>query len=229
MTEQLDQDESAGLRQAFDTHDASTRLQAALAAGTRPSLEFIPVLVAQCGVEPDFYVRDMLTWALVRHDHAAVVERLLPELNSQAPQSRSQALHTLSKIADPGTWPAITTELLLDAHDDVARTAWRAAVRLVPEQDKTALAETLATQFARGDRAVRLSLSRAFADLGPAALSAVEHAMTDDDDEVRTHAIATERIMSDPDEGFESALFEARKIAALHAAPEVAAEDSHDH
>ncbi|MBN9176995.1 MAG: HEAT repeat domain-containing protein [Microbacterium sp.] len=211
----------AKLREALAADASSARLQAALSAGTHPDPAFIEVLVARCAIEPDFYVRDMLTWALIRHDRAEVTRRVLTELASNVPQARSQALHTLSKIADPDTWPAITAELLHDENDDVARTAWRAAAGLVPEGQEVPLAEILATQFGRGDRDVQLSLSRAFADIGPAAAPVVERAKAHGEDAARLHAIATERIMADPEEGFDAAIAEARKAVALLAAPRV--------
>lgn len=221
MTQTQKLDASSSLRRALGANVASARLQAALTAGTNPNPTFIEVLVAQCAVEPDFYVRDMLTWALIRHNHTAVLNQVLPELQSEIPQGRSQALHTLTKIADPETWPAVTIELLLDEDDQVARTAWRAAVGLVPDGQELSLAETLSTQFARGDRDVQLSLSRAFADLGPAALPVVERAKSHGDDMVRTHAIATELIMTDPEASFDAAMHDARKTVALLASPDI--------
>lgn len=227
MTRAQDEERAVSpLRRALEAPRSSARLQAALAAGTGPDPAYVEVLVERSAREPDFFVRDMLTWALTRHDHAEVVPMLLSELRSAVPQARSQALHTLSKIGDPDTWQAITSELLQDEDDEVARAAWRAAVGTVPEDEKGALAQTLSTQFGRGDRDVRLSLSRAFAELGPAADPAVELAESHDDDAVRTHAIATGRIMADPDEGFDAAIAEARRTVALRAAPRI--EDAAD-
>ncbi len=117
---------------ALAAGDESTRLKAALAIGSNPDPGLIDALVARCAVEPDFYVREMLTWALTRFPPQVTVPRLLSELHSECPQARSQALHTLSKIKDAGAWPAITRSLLHDADDEVARSAWRAAVVLVP-------------------------------------------------------------------------------------------------
>ncbi|NBH04716.1 HEAT repeat domain-containing protein, partial [Amycolatopsis sp. SID8362] len=141
--------------------NSSARLQAALAMGTRSDPGDVEALVARCAVEPDFFVRDMLTWALTRLPAAVVVPKLLVELRSERPQARSQALHTLSKIGDRAVWPSITRSLLHDTDEEVARSAWRAAVVLVPEGERGALAVDLAAQLGRGDRAVRLSLSRA--------------------------------------------------------------------
>lgn len=196
--------------------DESTRLKAALAIGTSPEPELVDTLIARCAIEPDFYVRDMLTWALIRLPSDIVVPRLLTELQSQQAQARSQALHTLSKIRDAGTWPAITQALLHDSDDDVARSAWRAAVVLVPHGQEKGLAEELAVELGRGDREVQLSLSRALVVLGEEAVEPVlREAMAGDKPEVYAHATATERLMRDPDAGFELAIDQAKRIFAL--------------
>ncbi len=120
------------LRAALRSTDSSQRLQTALAAGTDPRDEYVPVLVERCAIEPDFYVRDMLTWALTRHPAELTVPLLLGEVLADGSQQRSQALHTLSKIRDPRGWQVITESLLRDPDDDVVRAAWRTAVVLVP-------------------------------------------------------------------------------------------------
>lgn len=99
---------------ALAAEDGSTRLKAALAIGSNPESGLVDTLVARCAIEPDFYVRDMLTWALTRFPSEITVPRLVAELRSESAQARSQALHTLSKIKDPGAFPAITRSLLRD-------------------------------------------------------------------------------------------------------------------
>lgn len=216
----MTQNQASALAAAFTAPDSSTRLQAALDAGSRPDDAFVAVLLAQCAVEPDFFVRDMLTWALVRHDPSVTFDLLLSELRRPEPQARSQALHTLSKIGDPRAYPEITASLLLDEDDEVARAAWRAAAGLVPASaDAATLAETLATQFARGDVEVRRSLSRAFVELGDAAAPAIARARRDADPEVRAHAIATARLREDPEAGFTDLIAEAQRAVALDPAP----------
>lgn len=199
--------------------EPSARLQAALAAGTHPNPDYVDVLVERCGIEPDFYVRDMLTWSLTCHPATLTVPRLVRELGRGAPQARSQALHTLSKIGDPVAWPAITVELLHDADDEVARCAWRAAVVLVPKGGEVELARMLASQLGRGGRAIQLSLSRALVALGDAARPSVTDAAISGNQPVRAHALATERLLDHPDESFEAAIFEAQRIMALSGAP----------
>ncbi|MFJ8753036.1 HEAT repeat domain-containing protein [Streptomyces sp. NPDC102441] len=194
---------------------SSVRLRAAMAVGTAPDPRFIDTLVERCAVEPDFQVREMLTWALTRQSAPATVPGLLGELRSECAQARSQALHTLSKIGDRQAWPAITPALLSDADDEVARSAWRAAVVLVPEGGEAGLAEALTAQLGRGGREMQLSLSQALIALGEMILPVLRAATAHPVPAVRAHAIATERLLHDPDAGFEFAIEEAKRVVAL--------------
>ncbi|CAN5124099.1 HEAT repeat domain-containing protein [soil metagenome] len=209
----------SALRTALGDPSASARLQAALSAGTHPDPSFVDALVERCATEPDFYVRDMLTWALTRHPAAATVPRLLEEVRTGEGQARSQALHSLSKIRDPRGWEAITGEVLHDPDDEVARTAWRAAVVLAPDDDRPALARVLVSQLGRGGRDVQLSLSRALVELGAAAADELAAARENGSPDARAHALATERLILDPDEAFDTAVFEARRTVALRDMP----------
>jgi len=207
------------LKAALKAEPASARLQTAMAAGLRPHDSYIEPLIERFTAEPDFYVRDMLTWALIQHDRDRTLERVLPELSSVFPQARAQALHTLSKLGDQRAWSAITVELLHDAEDEVARTAWRTAATLVPEGEAAGLAEALSFEFGRGDLATQRGLSRALAALGDAATPVIERAKRDRRAAVRTHAIATERLIKDPEAGFDVAIAAADRIVALRGAP----------
>ncbi|WP_369134324.1 HEAT repeat domain-containing protein [Modestobacter sp. I12A-02662] len=207
------------MRQALSSPEPSRRLQTALSAGTHPEGGHVEALVERCAVEPDFYVRDMLSWALTRLPASVTVPRLLEETKAAGGQARSQALHTLSKVGDPRGWAAITPELLHDADDEVARSAWRAAVVLVPSGGEGQLAAALAAELGRGGRDVQLSLSRALTDLGDAAVPVLADAARHGDAGVRAHAIATERLLRDPEAGFDAAVFEAKRVVALENAP----------
>jgi HEAT repeat protein len=201
---------------ALDAGDESTRLKAAVAIGSNPEPGLVEALVARCAIEPDFYVRDMLTWALTRLPAQITVPRLLAELHSQHAQARSQALHTLSKIKDAATWPAITRSLLRDCDDEVARSAWRAAVALVPHGQEQDLAEELAAQLGRGDRELQLSLSRALVALGEDVIGPVlRKAKGSEDPGVQAHATATERLLREPEAGSAPAVNEAKRQFAL--------------
>ncbi len=219
MTQQERDGRAAGLRAALAAPDPSVRLRAALAAGTSPHEDDLEDLVLRCAVEPEFFVRDVLTWALTRHEPGRTVDRVVVELGSPEPQARSQALHTLSKIGDRRAFAAITPALLHHADVEVARAAWRAAVVLVTPGSEDALAARLVSQLGRGDREVRLSLSRALVDLGAAGAAAVERATGHRDPEVRAHALATQRLRTHPDEGFDLALVAAERELTLRGAP----------
>ncbi|MEU2508410.1 HEAT repeat domain-containing protein [Streptomyces sp. NPDC007863] len=197
----------------------SVRLKAALAVGTTPDARFVDALVERCAVEPEFFVRDMLTWALTRHPESLTLPRVLGELGSERARARSQALHTLSKIGDRRAWPAITRAHLADPDDEVARAAWRTAVLLVPDGEEPALAAVLATQLGRGGQETQLSLSRALIGLGDVILPVLDTAAAAPDPQARAHALATRRILRDPDTGFAYAIEEAKRVVALDGAP----------
>ncbi|MFE3186393.1 HEAT repeat domain-containing protein [Streptomyces violascens] len=207
--------DSARALQGLEDGRSSVRLRAALALGTTPDPRFVGKLVERCAIEPEFLVRDMLTWALTRHPVAMTLPALMREARSERAQARSQALHTLSKIGDRRAWPAITRALLSDADAEVARSAWRAAVILVPEGEEAALAAVLVTQLGRGERETQLSLSRALVALGDVIAPALLAATTAPGLRVRAHALATQRLLHDPDAGFEFAIEEAKRVVAL--------------
>ncbi|WP_371570731.1 HEAT repeat domain-containing protein [Streptomyces canus] len=217
MQEQEQEQDAGAVRalRGLEDRRSSVRLRAALAVGTAPDPRFVDKLVERCAVEPEFFVRDMLTWALTRHPVSATLPALLREVGSERAQARSQALHTLSKIGDRRAWPAITEALLSDGDDEVARSAWRTAAVLVPEGEEAGLAAVLATQLGRGRRETQLSLSRALVALGEVVLPVLRAATTAPDRHVRTHALATERLLRDPDAGFEFAIEEAKRVVAL--------------
>lgn len=203
------------LKAALTAPNPSTRLQAALAAGTRPDPVWAAPLVELCAVEPDFFVRDMLTWALTRMPVDVTVPLLHAQLTDPRPQARSQALHTLSKIRDTSVWPALTPALLHDPDPEVTRSAWRAAVALVPYDQRPWLARELVAELGRGDIGMRRSLSRALAALAGAATEVLEERLAHPDPEVAAHARATMRLLADPDADLAADLAEARRVASL--------------
>ena len=181
----------ATLEEVLKSPDQSVRLKAALAAGTYPNPDQIKILIQQCASESDFFVRDTLSWALMRHDQKSVVDHLKVELNSENTQARSQALHTLSKIGDKENYALITRELLLDPDDFVASTAWRSASVLVPESEKPALVELLVTQLGRGDSDTQFGLTRFLCVIGKQIVAPLTQAAQSTDEVIRTQAEIT--------------------------------------
>lgn len=178
----------ATLEDHLKSPDQSVRLKAALAAGTYPNPDQIKVLIQQCASESDFFVRDTLSWALMRHDQISVLEHLKVELTSENTQARSQALHTLSKIGDKENYSLITRELLLDPDDFVASTAWRSASVLVPDKDKPELVEVLISQLGRGDSDTQFGLTRFLCAIGQPIVAPLKQAAESTDEVVRTQA-----------------------------------------
>lgn len=207
---------SDALRLAFTNPDSSERLNLAMNVGTFPADDYIDVLVDQFAREPDFYVRDMLTWALLSHNRQKVIERILSEINSDYPQMRSQCLHTLSKIADPTTWHAITKAHLTDSNDSVATTAWRAAAILVPEDDIPGLLQVLCSQLGRGDDRTRLSLSKAILSFEDVGVQALKRFSADESELVRSHVESALRLLKDHEAEYQSSIDLARLNASLN-------------
>jgi hypothetical protein len=193
--------------------DGSARLRAALMAGSSPDPASVEVLVERCGIEPDFFVRDMLTWALTRLAADITVPPLIEELSSPFPQARSQALHTLSKIGDARARPAVTSALLHDEEDEVARAAWRAAVVLTPVEERPALAADLVTELGRRDRECWRSLTRALVDLGEDARPSLDRAAAAGTFTERVHAAATLLMLDGLQRDFRAAVEEAQRSA----------------
>lgn len=205
---------------ALSSANPQQRLQAALSLGTTAEGRHLGALIQRCRVEPDFFVRDMLTWAITRMPTDTAVGLLITELSSTVPQAQSQALHTLSKIKDPRGWAAMDPAVISDAliaHSDteVARSAWRAAAALVPGDSRERLALSLVTQLGRGDVEAQKSLSRAIVSLGEDLVSVLDGRLQAEEETVRTHAMATRDMFTDPDAGFAHALSEAKRAVAL--------------
>lgn len=178
----------ATLQTLLASPNQSVRLKAALAAGTYPEIEFIEVLISQCAIESDFFVRDTLSWALMRNDVAKVVERLKTELQSSNPQAMSQAIHTLSKIGDKTNYSLITDEMLFDPDDFIASTAWRVASVLVPDGQKVILVKKLITQLGRGDSDIQFGLTRFLCALGECIVKPLTEASKSTDETISNQA-----------------------------------------
>ena len=181
----------ATLKALLDSPDKSVRLKAALAAGTYPEPDFVDVLIDQCAHETDFFVRDTLSWALIRNDIPKVIERLKRELHSENAQAKKQALHTLSKIGDKQFYSLITREHFLDSNDEVAVTAWRAASVLVPESEISNLTAIFVTQLGRGESDVQFDLTRFLCALGDSIIEPLTEATQSPKEEIRIHASFT--------------------------------------
>ena len=90
--------------------DKNVRIEAALEIGKRADPIALPVLLDRLGAEPDFFVRENVTWAVVRMGDAAVLPVIALLANGDA-AARFNAAHALSKLADSRAVPALLSTL----------------------------------------------------------------------------------------------------------------------
>ncbi|MFX0539981.1 HEAT repeat domain-containing protein [Ornithinimicrobium sp. Y1847] len=173
--------------------DSSVRQEAALRLGTVAEDEHAPAMVAMLVSEPDFYVRETLTWAVVARG-AAAMPHLLAALEGDEP-SRVQVLHALSKLQDPAAVEHILP-LANDPDDAVAAKAWWALGRTgTPEA-----APALLAHLGDTDEARRRELSRALEQLGEPAVAGLAERLADPESDLvtRRHAAEVLVLIGDP-------------------------------
>lgn len=162
--------------------DREVRQAAALTLGTIANPAAAQVLAARLGSEPDFFVRDTLSWALTRIPDSAT-PLLVDALHGTDTTTCVQALHVLSKIADPATTKAIM-ELTTHTNPRVASKARWALTRIANPMAIPALIVHLGT----GDNTTQNDLTRDLASFGAAAVPALTAALSDKEAGVRNHA-----------------------------------------
>ena len=170
----------------------SVRQEAAIRLGTLADASTAGELVALLVSEPDFFVRESLTWAVVRRADAAL-PHLLAALEGQDP-SRVQVLHALSKIQDASAVTAILP-LADDPDPAVAAKAWWALGRTGAAEAVPALMAHLGDP----DEARRHELTRALEQLGAPAVPALADRLRAGDPVERRHAAEVLTVIGDPD------------------------------
>ena len=86
---------------------------------------------------------------------------------------------------------------------------------LVPPGSRESVAGQLIGQLGRGGRDLQLSLSRTLISLGEAIVPLLDAAAAQREAVAATHARATMTLMDEPELGFDAAIHEARRVAAL--------------
>ncbi len=198
---------------------APQRLRAALTIGTDADDEFLDVLIERCRLEPDFFVRDMLTWALTRLDPDLVVPSSSP---SSTPTSRRRRARRCTRCRRSATDAAgkPSTRMSSDCGSSPIPTPRWPAVRGDPRCPWCRvrierILHQLVTQLGRGDLETQKSLSRALVALGDDLVSVVDGSVGAEEETVRAHALATVEMFHDPDAGFAHAMGEAKRVVAL--------------
>lgn len=172
--------------------DKNIRIRAALDLGAMKDEAALPTLLQRLGQEPDFYVRENLTWAVTRMAKAAL-PLLEAQLNCPDAATRLQATHTLSKIADPAS-TAVLLELLKDEDAEVAR---KAIFALGQIQNTDAL-KALIAALGHPNAERRNTLSNAVVVFGQAAVPLLLDVLKASDGAGRTHAAEILGLIGDP-------------------------------
>jgi HEAT repeat protein len=159
--------------------DKNTRLRAVMALGQDADPSALPALLERLRLEPDFYVRDNLSWAIARCG-AAAVEPLMALLTDDDTSTRYHAAHALSKIGDPRAVDALVS-LLDDRDADVAQKAVFALGRIGDARALPALVAAIGT----GSRELQTRRSEALEAFGEAAVPALEPMLSHADVAVR--------------------------------------------
>ena len=169
------------------------RQRAALALGARVTPDLAGRLAGMLWEEPDFFVRETLTWLLVRIGESALPLAMVA-LHDERAQVRLDAVHLIGKIGDVRAVPAVLP-LTADADDDVAAKARFVLTRL---GDPAAI-PALTAYLGRGADDRRTELTRDLVTFGAAAVPHLEEALDHDDEEVRRHARWVLDVIAEPE------------------------------
>lgn len=168
------------------------RQRAALHLGTYADDSIAGELVDLLTTEPDFYVRETLTWAVVTRARTTY-PLLIAALQGGGP-SRVQVLHALSKIREPRAVADILP-LAGDPDDAVAAKAWWALGRTGTPGAISVLLDHLGDE----DDFRRRELTRALEQAGePAVEGLAERLREDPSPSVRRHAAEVLVGLGDP-------------------------------
>lgn len=148
--------------------DKNVRIEAALELGTLADPAAVPALVARLGVEPDFFVGENVTWALVRMGGDAVPP-VIEVLQHGAAPARLHAAHVLSKLGDVRAVPALLHAL----RDDTVAVVQKAVYALGVLGDSRAL-PSLVAMVGTGDGTLRGVVAESVAAFGAAAVPALD-------------------------------------------------------
>jgi len=151
--------------------DKNQRIDAAMALGTQADLSALPALLERFAEEPDFFVRENLTWAVVRIG-AVAVPPLLELLRHPNPSARQQAALTLGKLKD-----ARAVEALINAlQDPQLEVAQRAVHALGQIGDPIAIPALLSFLASENDE-LKNTVRTALEQFGEAAVQPLSTAL----------------------------------------------------
>jgi HEAT repeat protein len=169
------------------------RTVAALSLGKAANTSAAGALVRALAAEPDFFIREYITWSLVRLGDAAVLP-LIAMLNHERPVARQSAAHTLSKIGDARARDALI-DALKDHHVGVVS---KAASALGKIGDTKAI-PVLISLLGHEDTELQATLVSVLEEFGLPTVQPLVHALTHDDWRIREQAADLLRLIGSPD------------------------------
>lgn len=162
--------------------DKDVRQQAAVGLGERADPRLVPAIAQLLWRESDFFVRETLTWVLTRTPAVAVgaATAALADLDASV---RLQALHVLSKIADPDSVAVVAARL----GDQDPRVVDKARWALSRIGDPSVI-PLLVHRLGQRDLAGRDAMTTTLARFGAAAVPLLVSVLRDENPSVRAHA-----------------------------------------
>jgi HEAT repeat protein len=162
--------------------DKNVRSQAAVSLGKLGDTNLLPALLDALITEPDLYVREDITWALVRMKDAAL-QPLIALLDDANPHTRHEATHVLTKIGGQ----AVIDPLLHALHDTDPTVISKAAFGLGQIGDERAL-PALLRLVGHGNRDLQTMLMEVLERFGKAPVQPLIGLMSDSRWQVREQA-----------------------------------------
>lgn len=160
------------LREQLRHPDSNLRSQAALSLGKLDDSDALKLLIDALCTEPNLYVREDMTWAIVRKGDAALLP-LIDLLRDPNPAARHHAAHVLGKIGDARAVEALI-RALHDSDDSVVLKVVFALGQIADSRAIPALMGVLGHENAD----VQSTLATVLEGFGAAAVPALAQALT---------------------------------------------------
>jgi HEAT repeat protein len=162
--------------------DKNVRSSAVFALEKLDDAGVADALIQALSTEPDFYVREDLTWALVRIGEPAF-QKLLDMLGDRQASGRSYMAHTLSKMRD-----ARAVDALLGVLHDPDLAVVRKAVFALGQIGETRAIPAIVGLLGHEDEELQTVLTQALEQFGPSAVPDLLRAMAHESPTVREQA-----------------------------------------
>jgi HEAT repeat protein len=162
--------------------DKNVRSKAAVSIGKLDDTTSVSILLDALITEPDMYVREDITWALVRVKDAAL-QPLIHLLDDANPSTRHLATHVLGKIGGP----QVVDPLIHALHDTEPAVISKAAFGLAQIGDERAI-PTLVSLVGHENSEVQTMLMTVLERFDKASVQPLIELMTSDRWQVREQA-----------------------------------------